>query len=200
MRIIAISLPNAIDGEVAIIRHLLADGVDIVHLRKPDADIDYCRALLEQLTAAERKRIVVHDYYSLYEEYSLRGVHLNRNIAHLPDGYLGTRTRSCHSLEEVVRYKAECDYLFLSPIFDSISKPNYRSAFSHETLRRAADEGVIDERVVALGGVTLDMLAYLRSLRFGGVAMSGAIYRADGCESLKVYLDASEDITHIAEG
>lgn len=173
---IAITLPDAIDGEVAAIRQLLADGIDIVHLRKPEAGIDYCRMLLEQLTSVERAQIVVHDYYVLYEEFMLRGVHQNKNIGHLPDGYRGSRTHSCHSFEEVLRYKEESDYLFLSPIFDSISKRGYRSAFSHEELQRAADTGIIDNRVVALGGVTYDKIAYLESLHFGGVAMSGALW------------------------
>lgn len=174
---IAITLPDAISGEVATIRRLLADGFDIVHLRKPNASIEYCRQLLAELSDAERSRIVVHDYYSLYREFALRGVHLNRNIASLPSDYCGSRTRSCHSFEEVVRYKAEVDYLFLSPIFDSISKAGYRSAFTHEELRRAANEGIIDRRVIALGGVTRDKLPYLESLGFGGVAMSGAVYK-----------------------
>lgn len=179
MLLIAITLPYAIDEEVAIIRHLLADGVDIIHLRKPDADISYCRGLLSQLSADERARIVIHDYWTLYEEFALRGIHLNRNVRSLPDQYRGSRSRSCHSFEEVVRYKNECDYLFLSPIFDSISKMGYSSAYSHYELQRAADEGIIDERVVALGGVTPDKIPYLRSLGFGGVAMSGAIYRQE---------------------
>ena len=174
---IAITLPDAISGEVATIRRLLADGFDIVHLRKPNASIEYCRQLLGGLSVAERSRIVVHDYYSLYREFALRGVHLNRNIASLPSDYCGSRTRSCHSLEEVMRYKEEVDYLFLSPIFDSISKAGYYSAFSHEELRRAANEGIIDCRVIALGGVTPDKITYLESLGFGGAAMSGAIYK-----------------------
>lgn len=174
---IAITLPDAISGEVATIRRLLADGFDIVHLRKPNASIEYCRQLLGGLSVAERSRIVVHDYYSLYREFALRGVHLNRNIVSLPSDYCGSRTRSCHSFEEVVRYKAEVDYLFLSPIFDSISKAGYRSAFSHEKLHRAANEGIIDSRVIALGGVAPDKISYLESLGFGGVAMSGAVYK-----------------------
>lgn len=174
---IAVTLPNVICGEVAIIRRLLADGIDIIHLRKPEADIDYCRALLEQLTPAERSKIVIHDYVTLYEEYALRGVHLNRNIPKLPAGYSGSRTRSCHSFDEVARYKDECDYLFLSPVFDSISKQGYRSAFTHDELVWASQQGIIDKKVVALGGVTADKIAYLESLCFGGVALSGAIYR-----------------------
>jgi thiamine-phosphate pyrophosphorylase len=174
---IAITLPDAISGEVATIRYLLANGFDIVHLRKPNVDIEYCRQLLAELTDTERSRIVVHDYYALYEEFGLRGVHLNRNIESLPSDYSGSRTRSCHSLEEVARYKAEVDYLFLSPIFDSISKVGYHSAFSHDELCQAARKGIIDSRVIALGGVTADKLAYLESLGFGGIAMSGAIYK-----------------------
>lgn len=174
---VAITLPKAIVGEVAIIRRLLVEGFDVVHLRKPEAGIEYCRTLLEELTVAERAHIVIHDYYVLYEEYALRGVHINRNISRLPQDYRGTRTRSCHTLEEVVRYKDECDYLFLSPIFDSISKSGYSSAFSHDELQRAANEGIIDGRVVALGGVTPDKIPYLEALHFGGVAMSGAIYK-----------------------
>lgn len=172
---IAITRPDAICGETAIIRRLLANGFDIVHLRKPDADIDYCRRLLAELTPCERARIVVHDYYTLYEEFTLRGIHLNRCVSHYPNGYRGTRTRSCHSFEEVVRFKHECDYLFLSPIFDSISKAGYHSAFSFEQLRKAADEGIIDSKVIALGGVTLDKIPLLESLGFGGVAMLGAL-------------------------
>jgi thiamine-phosphate pyrophosphorylase len=172
---IAITKPYAIDGEDAIIEHLLANGFDIVHLRKPDVGIEYCRDLLGRLTPMERARIVVHDHYSLYEEYALRGVHLNRNICSYPTHYQGTRTRSCHSLEEVAKHKDECDYLFLSPIFDSISKRGYHSKFSHEELLDASNKGIIDSKVVALGGVTPERIEYLKSLHFGGVAMMGAI-------------------------
>lgn len=175
MLMIAITSARAIDGEAATIRRLLANGFDIVHLRKPEADIDYCRTLLRELTPAERGRIVIHDHLSLYEEFSLRGAHLNRNITNYPEGYNGSRSRSCHSFSEVVEHIEECDYLFLSPIFDSISKQGYRSTFSHDELRSAAAEGIIDSRVVALGGVTHDRIDYLRSLNFGGAAMQGAL-------------------------
>lgn len=175
MLTIAITQPYAIDKEDVTIRHLLANGFDIVHLRKPDADIDYCRKLLERLTLSERTSIVVHDYAALYEEYALRGIHLNRNVVSYPPHYLGLRTRSCHTLEEVTKYKNECDYLFLSPIFDSISKRGYRSKFSHEELFSASNDGIIDNKVIALGGVTPDKVDYLKSLHFGGVAMMGAL-------------------------
>ncbi|MEE1168593.1 MAG: thiamine phosphate synthase [Alistipes sp.] len=188
MRIIAITSPAIIGDDAYIIASLLDRGVDTIHLRKPAADIDECRALLSTLSAEHRARIVIHDYPELYSEFSLKGIHQNRNIVTLPESYSGFRTRSCHTLDEVVRYKHECDYLFLSPIFDSISKLGYKSQFDHCQLRRACDAGVIDDRVVALGGVTFDKIEYLASLGFGGVAMSGALYSVDALKNMpKIY-------------
>lgn len=179
MKIIAITTPKVISEDAYIIARLLDKGVDIVHLRKPESSVEECRELLFALDRVYRERIVVHDYPELFYEFALRGVHLNRNVKTLPEGYNGSKTRSCHSLEEVVRYKDECDYILLSPIFDSISKAGYRYAFDDDSLRKASLSGVIDSKVIALGGVTFDRIEYLRELNFGGVAMSGAIYRLD---------------------
>ena len=51
MRIIAITTPKVIDEDVCIITALLNRGVDIVHLRKPDSNIDECRELLAKPNA-----------------------------------------------------------------------------------------------------------------------------------------------------
>ena len=174
-----------LDNDAFLIRRLLAGGIGIIHLRKPDSDIDECRQLLRALTAEERSKIIVHDYPELYYEFSLKGIHINRNVPALPDGYKGFRTRSCHSFEEVVKYKDECDYLFLSPIFDSISKTGYRAAFTSEQLRRASIDGIIDSKVVALGGVTYASIPYLEQLNFGGAAMIGGIYDINLLDNLK---------------
>ena len=176
MRFIAITSPKVIYEDVYLIKNLLKRGFDIIHLRKPNSDICECRCILKDLSKYERDRIIIHDYPELYEEFSLKGIHINKNVTTLPSGYNGFKTRSCHSFEEVIRYKNEYDYLFLSPIFDSISKVGYKSNFSKEELMRAAKDGIIDEKVIALGGITFNKIPYLKSLNFGGVAMSGAIY------------------------
>ena len=184
MRIIAITTPKVDDKDLHLIRGLIRCGIDIIHLRKPDSDIAECRRLLHELTDKERDRIIIHDYPELYEEFSLKGIHMNRHVTCLPDGYEGFRTRSCHTFEEVVRYKDEYDYVFLSPVFDSISKAGYKAGFTREELEKASIEGIIDEKVVALGGVTLGDISYLKRLNFGGVAMIGGIYCTDALKNL----------------
>ncbi len=184
MKIIAITSPKITDADVYLIKTLIAKGIDTVHLRKPEANIDKCRKLLAKLTKDERANIIIHDYPELYDEFSLKGIHINKNITHLPDGYNGFKTRSCHSFEEIERYKNSYDYLFLSPIFDSISKTGYKSGFSKEELLKASADGTIDHKVIALGGVTLDLIPYLKQLNFGGIAMIGGIYNIKMVDNL----------------
>lgn len=173
---IVITSPDFFPGEALFIHRLLSCGVDIVHLRKPLAMEEECERLLAELSPEDRSHIVIHDFFELVAPYGLRGIHLNvrRNLT--PVGYKGRVSRSCHSLEEVKRYKDECDYVFLSPIFDSVSKQGYTSAFSDTVLRQASEDNIIDNKVVALGGVTPDKIKYLKSLHFGGGAMLGSIY------------------------
>ena len=185
MKIIAITVPKMIDEDAYLISNLLKMGIHSIHLRKPEATINECRQLLTKLTDAERAKIIIHDYPELYSEFSLKGIHINKNITSLPDGYNGFKTRSCHSFEEIERYKTEYDYLFLSPIFDSISKVGYKSGFTKEELLKASTSGIIDHKVIALGGITLDMMPYFRELNFGGIAMIGGIYNLNAINQLQ---------------
>ena len=109
MRLIAITTPKVTDDDALIIERLLDKGVDTVHLRKPDSSIDECRELLAKLSAEHRASIVVHNYPELYEEFALQGIHINRYVTTLPEDYRGLKSRSCHSLDEVARYKDEFD-------------------------------------------------------------------------------------------
>ena len=172
---LVITSPSFIPDEASFLHRLFVHGVDIVHLRKPGATAEECARLLDDLTSDDRRRIVIHDFFELAQPYGLRGIRLNARRSTVPDGWQGHVSRSCHSLEEVKRYKDACDYVFLSPIFDSVSKQGYASAFTDETLREASKDGIIDHKVVALGGVTPDKIDYLQQLNFGGAAMLGCV-------------------------
>ncbi len=134
------------------------------------------RRFVESLPEVFYPRLSLHDHAPLAVEYGLGGVHLNSRNRTLPDGFRGVVSRSCHTLAEVMAVKDE-DYLFLSPIYDSISKSGYGRAFGCVELVQAAAEGIINERVFALGGVRKESLSELRDLGFGGAAMLGDVWR-----------------------
>ena len=182
MEWIVITSPGFLQGEADFIDRLFNHGLDRLHLRKPGADIGECRRLLDGISREWLPRIVVHDNFGLCREYGLDGVHLNGRNPMAPPNHEGSVSRSCHSLEEISRYKEECDYLTLSPIFNSISKQGYMAAFGPGQLAAARDSGLIDRRVIALGGVTLENIPRVKELGFGGVAILGDVWQrmADG--------------------
>ena len=176
-------------GEALFIDRLFGHGLDLLHLRKPGSTIEACRELLRQIPERWHSRIVLHDHFPLTGEFHLHGVHLNRRCPHAPDGYTGSISCSCHSLEEVAKKKPTSDYVFLSPIFNSISKAGYEAAFSTAALHKAAAESLIDNKVYALGGVSKEHIAQLKELSFGGAAFLGDVWRRMYDPTVDIYLD-----------
>ena len=153
MKLILITPPTYFVEEDKIITALFEEGLDTLHLRKPGTAPMFAERLLTLIPEQYHKRIVVHGHFYLKEEYKLKGIHLNGRNPNLPEGYKGHVSCSCHSLDEVKERKSSCDYVFLSPVFNSISKLNYNSAYTAEELRTAAKAGIIDKKVIALGGI-----------------------------------------------
>ena len=94
------------------------------------------------------------------------------------DGRRFSLSRSCHSLEEIRDNLAVCDYLFLSPIFDSISKQSYGAAFDRKELEQAAARQLLQGKVYALGGVCAENIGTLLQIGFHGAAVLGDLWQA----------------------
>ena len=186
MRLIAITQPYFPEGEEKDIRRLLDRGWERVHIRKPGADAAAVASLIERIPRRYYPAITLHDHFHLAERFGLGGIHLNGRNPSSPPGWRGLVSRSCHSIEETERYH-NLDYLTLSPIYDSISKPGYKSGFSIESLRK-----IRLDNVYALGGVTFARLGELQEAGFGGAAMLS--------EAWKTRQDMLQFITHTDRG
>lgn len=180
MKLIVITTPQFFEGEVAAVTSLFQNGLEILHLRKPGASAKEIEHFLRQLPMEYMPRIVTHEQFQLASTLGLKGIHLNGRNPRVPTGYTGHISCSCHSLEEVLRHKPDCDYVFLSPIYDSISKKGYSSAYSSDVLREAQQTGIVDSKVMALGGINLEHLAEIESLGFGGAVLLGDIWQRIG--------------------
>lgn len=200
MKLIVITSPEFLDGEAEVLNALLDSGLDRLHVRKPASTEDELAALVGQIYEKYRQRVTLHDHFELQRRYALGGVHLNGRNPSLPDGFEGVVSRSCHSLDEVAVWRKRTDYLFLSPIFDSISKAGYRSGFSREQLCDASVKGVIDSRVFALGGVSAENLPEVRSMGFGGAVFLGDVWsRYHSPADIRAVLSHFETLRRAAE-
>ena len=173
MRIIVITDTSFAASEAESIRILLSEGVDRVHLRKPQSAEADMRRLIEALPPELYPRLTLQDHLHLAGEYGIGGVHLNARNPEIPAGFGGLVSRSCHSFEELASHPTE-DYLFLSPIFDSFSKTGYRAG----ELREAFVQGIINPRITALGGIRPEHLPALKEYGFGGAALLGYIWQS----------------------
>ena len=189
MKWIIITSPEFLSGEAAFISKLFSQGLDLLHLRKPEASLEAYKQLLLQIPEQWHNRIVLHEHFELAEEYKLHGIHLNRRCSVVPNAYHGSISCSCHTIEEVITQKDSKDYVFLSPIFDSISKVGYHAAFSPTSLKQAAIENVIDEKVIALGGITAKNIPLVKEWHFGGVAFLGDIWKRMSDPQVDEYLN-----------
>ena len=143
MRIIVITDTPFAASEAESIRILLSEGADRVHLRKPQSAENDMRRLIEALPPELYPRLTLQDHLYLAGEYGIGGVHLNARNPEIPAGFGGLVSRSCHSFEELASHPTE-DYLFLSPIYDSISKTGYRAGYAPDELREAFVQGIIN--------------------------------------------------------
>ncbi|MDR1761478.1 MAG: thiamine phosphate synthase [Bacteroidales bacterium] len=178
MKIIVISTEHFCSNETVAVCSLFEAGLQIFHLRKPKSTIEEMRDFIIKIPVEFHGRVVLHDHFSLIREFELKGIHINKrnpSVEMQHATFLQHKSKSCHSLEEIKNI-SQFDYVFLSPIFDSISKSGYSKAFSHEELLQAKNAGIISEKVIALGGIMPENISKIVNYGFGGIAILGGLW------------------------
>lgn len=183
---IAFTTEEISDFEPNMIAEILDQGWDMIHIRHPRASFRDMRNLIESIPMRYHSRLRLHGHFELLNSFNLGGIHLNRRCPVPPDNYRGPYSRSCHSFGELKECD-DCDYVTLSPIFDSISKNGYRSGFEKKQLfkfDKTASSGVTI-KVIALGGITPERLPPLSDMDFDGFAALGALTGASDLEEFR---------------
>lgn len=172
------SAPDFLENEAHTLNQLASLGEAFFHLRKPSADTNPLRQLLEHLHPDTLQRTVLHSHYELADEFPVCGIHLpeqtRRNAA---ASATAVNSTSFHSLDallgsELGRYR----YVFLGPLYPSLSKPGYAGSIS--TAECAKTLPFRTEKVIAIGGMTAARLAQALEVGFSGAAFLGAIWHS----------------------
>ena len=176
MKLIIMTKPTFFVEEDKILTSLFDEGMENLHLCKPDATPMYSERLLTLLSEDFYSKISVHDHFYLKEEYRLKDIHIEDSTTETPLKYKGRLSRTCRRIEDLKEAKRKCDYVFLRNIFDCQSMPEEKASFTYEELRDASKKGLIDKRVYALGGMNLDNIRAAKDLGFGGVVICGDLW------------------------
>ena len=175
MKLIIMTKSTFFVEEDKILVTLFEEGMDNLHLYKPLTSPVYSERLLSLIPEDFYNKITVHDHFYLKEEYRLNGIHIDTPTLTPPLNYKGHISRTCTKLEQLKEMKKQSNYVFLRNIFDSQSEEQ-KSYFTMNDLEKAADNGLIDKKVYALGGMNTDNLQIARDLGFGGVVICGDLW------------------------
>lgn len=181
MKLIVISSPHAVANEVQHINALFDAGLEILHLRKPQDSISHVASLLSGIKPDNLPKIALHQHHQLASDFNIKRLHypvkarLISRLAEREDlkrrGF--SLSTSVHGIDELKKLQ-QFDYVFLGPVFESISKPGYRTTQDFKSLINLKN---IPFEVVALGGIMPKHLNDLADMGFNGAAALGGIWQ-----------------------
>lgn len=168
-------------------RHQLPPGRDLVEAFARSAQAGLDTVVLRELDLPEPERADLAGALAVHVRViSARtrlpaacGIHLHaaQRVSDAREAAL--HGRSCHTVEEVRRAVGEgADYVTFGPVAASGSKPGYGPPLTPEQVRRAVDAASATP-VLALGGVDVGNVAQTLATGVHGVAVMGALMRAD---------------------
>jgi thiamine-phosphate pyrophosphorylase len=195
--LMVISSLDGFEHEIEQAKKMLDAGLEVFHLRKPKFSTRRLKRYLDKMGAAYHSRIVIHSHHELAARFNVRGIHLtHKHRRHeFPWRWLRLKllmlrrpqlciTTGFHALADLREHNPRYEYVFLSPIFESISKVGYKNTFHEDSLRELL--AATKYRVMALGGVDEDKIETARQMGFSGVAVLGSLWKSkDPVEKFK---------------
>jgi thiamine-phosphate pyrophosphorylase len=179
-KLIVVATAEEMETRIEVLNTLFESGLETLHLRTKALDQSRFREFISRIPSGFHTRTVIHSHYPLLEEFGLQGIHLTEQTKRFTEYAILPKDKlisaSFHSLEELARETRPFRYVFLSPVFNSISKPGYPGAFHFLELSTFLSSFREKEtQVIALGGVCQDSFSKVRDMGFEGAAVSGAV-------------------------
>lgn len=186
LKLIVVSSSEKKDDETGHITRMLEMGLPTFHLRKPKLSTREMREFIREIPAHFHNRIVVHSHHNLAREFDLKGIHITRlhkkrwirlrinewmfNLK----GKRPERTCSFRKLASLYEEKEPYNYVFLSPIFDTLSG-SIQGGFNEFSLKAALEK--TPYTVIARGGIEPERMLKVAEMGFGGLAFYSAVWR-----------------------
>tara|TARA_R100000027_G_scaffold22794_1_gene16523 strand:+ start:2583 stop:3194 length:612 start_codon:yes stop_codon:yes gene_type:complete len=192
-RIFAISPENEFADEINVVPKLVESGLEAYHLRRPQESSRDVADFLGRMPSPAREKVVLHQHHELAERFEIGGLHWKDN-GDSADAYsdpmenrhrVRTRSRSLHSLKNWAKAIDGWDYVFLSPVFPSISKAGYEVEWNLPELTHALDQATEKGvTVAALGGICKERIEDAFQLGFSGVVLHGTLWEDQEIEPI----------------
>ena len=193
--LIVISNPKPLKNEASLINRLFDEGLLLFHLRKPESSSQELVLLLQEINPIHYSKIALHSCHFLAKSFGINRLHYNETSRkQLTDTDFEVSTKdglilstSIHSVEDYNLLSDHFSYAFLSPVFDSISKADYKAKQFDLSLRKKTST-----KLIALGGITEENQYRAIDMGFDGVAMMGSIWNSE--DKIKTFKNISQSL------
>lgn len=174
-RFIALSTPGFIPNEAQQWVKLFDAGLGRLHVRKQGLAVKQMATVIKAVPAEYHSKMVLHGNAELLNDFSFAGYH---GIGVERTGLKADQTLSlsAHSWQETGDNLKLADYVFLSPVFDSISKEGY---LANPDLAEFPEQ-LKGKKIYALGGVNADNWEDAMDFGYHGVAVLGSLWENPG--------------------
>jgi len=189
MKLIVISSSTLMENEARLITRLFEMGLETFHLRKPKLSTKLTKELLNSIPKHFHNRIILHSHHNLARTYDVKGVHLtklhkkktwstwyNLRIIKIKKPSI-IITSSYNTIGNILEpaNKYHFSYVFLSPIFDSLTS-RFQGGFTEFSLKSALAKSKL--KVIARGGVDSSCIERARDIGFDGIALYSHMWKA----------------------
>lgn len=183
MSLCIISNLSNVANESLIINSLFANGLEILHLRKPSASIDEVAELILRIDSEFHHKISLHQHHKLSEQFAIMRFHFteeNRKKTGMSElekcrSNGKTLSTSIHSMDEYKKLSTCFDYCFFGPVFNSISKKESESIVKNDFFLGEQSQ----TKIIALGGINNDSIPAVKKMGFSGIALLGSIWQSE---------------------
>lgn len=170
---IVITNPTAVRNEISIIHYLFENGLELLHIRKPDYSEAEMVSFLTAIGSDSSKQLVLHSHHHLADYFGINRLHSPKDVKKIVNPIFSTST---HSIAEFNALEENYSYAFLSPVYPSISKQGYTPTENHlEAIKKRSN---FNTKLVALGGITAENIAETLKKGFDEVALLGTIWNS----------------------
>lgn len=172
MKLIVMTQPTLFIEEDRILTSLFDEGMESLHICKPNSSPMYVERLLSLLPEDFYDNIFVHNHFYLRNEYRLAGINLEDENDCVPKEIKGKVTCTCNRIESLAdkSIRKKFHYILLNNCFAA------EGGLTMKQLENAAAEGYINKKVYAMGGITADNIKLAAELGFGGVVLRSDLW------------------------
>jgi thiamine-phosphate pyrophosphorylase len=177
-------------SEIEKIVSMFEMGADYLYLRKPEKDISYWYAYIEQFPYGWESKMITSEF-KLLHDLKLGGFHFNRemlqnvsekdlieNLKMLKDSSIKSSV-TAHDLSELNKYDGQFDIVLISPLFDSISKKEYHGNWDFEKLKIFIENRTpLSTLLIGQGGIVDKNVMEVQSLGLDGYALLGYLWNS----------------------